>query len=126
MFGDILRKKVSMLQYASENKFATDAFWIILRDIAREDIIASIEPVDSDIAVPIYYEILCDNLDFIPAYFQQTLRSNDQERFRVINRNLFTSNAFHPDGLANQEGISAKKEINEDKKGERIIYWREQ
>jgi hypothetical protein len=50
------------------------------------------------------------------------LPSNKQKRYRVINRNLFSSNAFHADGLANHDYIEAYKEINADKKGERIVY----
>ena len=38
------------------------------------------------------------------------------------NRNVWSSNAFHPDGLAHQKGIIAYKEINENKKGSRIVY----
>ncbi len=118
MFGDVLRKNIDRLQKATKKDF-----WIILRDIAVEDIKAiKPEKVDSDNAVPIYYEILKINKEKIPIYFQERLASNDQERFRVINRNIWTSNAFHSDGLANQSGISAIKRINENKKGERIIY----
>lgn len=122
-FGDVLKRNVGQLTLASENKLANDAFWIILRDIAVQDIIA-IYPgkVDSDIAVEVYYCILCDNLTHIPAYFKEKLKSNNQERFRVINRNMWTSNAFHPDGLANQPQISAYKEINPDRKGQKIVY----
>ena len=61
-------------------------------------------------------------MGYIPDYFQETLSSNHQERFRVIIRNLFSSNAFHPDGLANQPGIYAYKEINQYKKGKRIVF----
>lgn len=123
MLGEVLKSRLSELSLASTNKLGKDAFWIILRDIAKDEIIALYpRKVDSDTIVPAYYEILSSNLDYIPEYFQEKLDSNNQERFRVINRNLFTSNAFHPDGLANQEGIIAYKEINEDKKGERIVY----
>lgn len=123
MLGDVLRKRMYQLKNASEKKTAVDAFWILLRNIAKDEILALYpSKVDSDIIVPIYYEILSSNITFIPPYFRETLKSNKQERFRVINRNLFTSNAFHPDGLANQKGIIAYKEINEDRKGERIIY----
>ena len=123
MLGEVLKSRLSELSMASTNKLGEDAFWIILRDIARDEILALYpRKVDSDTIVPVYYEILSSNLDYIPEYFQEKLYSNNQERFRVINRNLFTSNAFHPDGLANQEGIIAYKEINESKKGERIVY----
>jgi hypothetical protein len=122
-FGDYLRQHLYLLNDASTKKVGTDAFWEILKRIAVAEIL-SIYPnkVDSDTAVPIYYDILSSNIDEFPSYFSETLMSNGQERFRVINRNLFTSNAFHPDGLANQKEINAYKEINESKKGERIVY----
>lgn len=123
MFGDVLRKNIWKLANASEKKNDLDTFWIILRDIAVEDII-SVYPskVDSDTAIGVYYEILNDNEDKLPSYYVQKLPSNKQERYRVLNRNMWSSNAFHPDGLANQEGIVAYSEINESKKGERIVY----
>jgi hypothetical protein len=124
-FGDVLRKKIHLLSFASESKFGTNAFWEILKRIAVEDIYEIYpQKVDSDIAIPIYFEILQENESLLPVYFCQKLPSNHQERYRVINRNLFSSNAFHPDGLANQEGILAHKEINVDKKGYRIVYQR--
>lgn len=122
-FGDILRKKIHLLSKASTKKIGHDAFWEILKRIAVEDIIALYpQKVDSDIAIPIYYEILKEHEHLLPNHFCKLLSSNRQERYRVINRNLFSSNAFHSDGLANQNGIDAYKEINEDKKGERVIY----
>ena len=123
MLGKVLESRIHELSLATTNKLGNDAFWAILRDIAKEEII-NLYPskVDSDTIVPVYYEILSSHLDCIPEYFQVKLESNQQERFRVINRNMFTSNAFHPDGLANQEGIIAYKELNKDKKGERIVY----
>ena len=122
MLGDVLKRNLKKLKYASTKKVGNDAFWVILREIAVEEIIEHGGPIDSDTIIPLYYDILCDNLSYIPQYFQEILPSNKQERFRVIIRNLFSSNAFHPDGLANQVGIYAYKEINELKKGERIVY----
>lgn len=121
--GKVLQLRIGELKDSSENKFSPNAFWIKLRDIAKEEI-QSVYPdkVDSDIIVPIYYDILSKNLDSIPPYFRMTLPSNGQERFRVINRNMFTSNAFNPEGLAHQKGIKADKYINESKKGLRVIY----
>lgn len=122
--GDVLKRKIKMLSYATTKKVGPNAFWIILRDIAKDEIIEYGGPVDSDIIIPIYYDILCDNLTYIPDYFQEILPSNHQERFRVIIRNLFSSNSFHPDGLANQPGIYAYKETNQSKKGERVVFQR--
>lgn len=122
MLGDVLKREIHNLQYSSSKKVGPDAFWIILRNIAVEEIIEYGDPIDSDTIIPVYYEIMSQNLNFIPEYFQEVLLSNNQERYRVIIRNLFSSNAFHPDGLANQEGINAYREINEFKKGDRIVY----
>lgn len=125
MLGDVLKREIHKLKYSSVKKIGNDAFWVILWKIAVKEIIEYNGPIDSDIIIPLYYEIICKNLDNIPPYFQEILPSNKQERFRVIIRNLFSSNAFHPDGLANQHGIYAYKEINESKKGERIVYQKE-
>lgn len=122
MLGDVLRREIKSLLKASTKKTDSDAFWIILRGIAVLEIKECDFPIDSDTIIPLYYKILSSNLQYIPEYFQEKLSSNGQERFRVIIRNLFSSNAFHPDGLANQEGIYAYKEVNESKKGERIVY----
>lgn len=122
MLGDVLKREIHNLQYSSSKKVGPNAFWIILRNIAVEEIIEYGDPIDSDTIIPLYYEIMSQNLKFIPEYFQEVLPSNNQERYRVIIRNLFSSNAFHPDGLANQEGINAYREINEFKKGDRIVY----
>jgi hypothetical protein len=121
-FGDYLRTHIYLLKDASTKKVGSDAFWEILKRIAIQEIL-SVYPgrVDSDTAVPIYYQILNENENQFPSYFSEKVSSNHQERYRVINRNLWTSNAFHPDGLANQKEIFAYKEINETKKGERIV-----
>lgn len=123
MLGDVLQARIEELSSSSTRINDDNAFWKVLREIARNEIMDLFpSKVDSDIIVPIYYEILSKNSRFIPEYFKVVLKSNNQERFRVINRNLFTSNAFHPDGLANQPGIKAYKSINEFKKGCRIVY----
>lgn len=122
MIGDVLKKRIAELSNSSINKNSPNAFWIILRDIAKEEIINYGGKIDSDEIIPIYYDIMSENLKYIPSFFQQILPSNNQEKYRVLIRNLFSSNAFHSDGLANQEGIYAYKEINEYKKGERIVF----
>jgi hypothetical protein len=123
MFGDILKEKFDLLTSCSKNKNSPNTFWIVLRGIAVIDII-SVKParIDSDTAIALYYKILKDKINKIPDYYKMKLKSNNQERFRVINRNLWSSNAFHPDGLANQSGIKAYSEINESKKGSRIVF----
>lgn len=123
MIGDVLKRNLNRISTANENRTNSNALWKILRDIAKEEIIEAYpSKIDSNIIVPIYYLILKENLDYVPDFYKEKLKSNNQERFRVICRNIFSSNAFHPDGLANQEGIIAYKAINENKKGERIIF----
>ena len=71
MLGEILESRLEELSMASTNKMAEDAFWIILRNIAKDEII-NLYPrkVDSDTIVPVYYEILSSNLDYIPDFFR--------------------------------------------------------
>ncbi len=122
MLGDVLKREMHRLHYASTKKSDNNSFWVILRDIARKEILEYADFVDSDIIIPIYYSIITENSNMIPSYYLEKLPSNKQERYRVIIRNLFSSNAFHTDGLANQHGIIAYKEANEYKKGSRIVY----
>ena len=70
MIGDILRKELNQLSNASEKKVGNDAFWVILRGIARDEIISYGGKVDSDEIIPIYYDIISSNLNYIPDYFQ--------------------------------------------------------
>ena len=39
MLGDVLKREMWRLRYASEKKVGDDAFWIILRNIAVDEII---------------------------------------------------------------------------------------
>ena len=122
MLGDVLKREMAQFQYSSTKKTARNSFWVILRDIAVREIIEYGEYVDSDVIIPLYYQIMCENVENIPHYYREKLPSNNQERFRVIIRNVFSSNAFHLEGLANQAGIFAYSEINESKKGNHIVY----
>lgn len=129
MFGDCLKKKLKSGDFLKcENKKTSDkAFWVLIRDAATEDIKACCpNKVDSDKAIGVYYEILLNNMEFLPDFVCSVVPSNNQEKFRVIIRNVFTSNAFNPKGLANQAGIIATKEFNGERKGERIVFkWEE-
>lgn len=123
MFGDVLREKVYTLSTTTASKGGSNTFWARLRDIAVEDI-KSYYPnkVDSVNAIQIYFDILQHNEQYIPQELVEVLPSNGQERYRVQNRNMWSSNAFHPDGIANQPGIVATRELNETRRGERIVY----
>ena len=102
-----------------EDAFYTDVF---LCDLIKEIKANYPFKVDSDTAISVYYDILSENENFIPRYYKEKYQCNGQERYRVGNRNVWSSNAFHPDGLAHQKGIIAYKEINENKKGSGIVY----
>lgn len=122
-FGDVLKANLYKLKSCSIKKNAPNTFWKVLRDIAVKEIKANYPfKVDSDTAISVYYDILSENENFIPSYYKEKYQCNGQERYRVGNRNVWSSNAFHPDGLAHQKGIIAYKEINENKKGSRIVY----
>lgn len=121
MLGDVLKKRISELKTCSENSRSANALWKKLRDIAVEEIIAHNQQIDSDIIVPIYYEILMRNKKYIPITFLKIL-NNNQERIRVLNRNLFTSNCLHKDGLGNQKGIKVRKIVNVNRKGFRYVF----
>ena len=122
-FGDILKSNLHRFRNVTSSRSCETPFWMIIRDIAAQEILAvAPSKVDSDIAVEIFYQILKENEDMLPTYYRAKLKSNNQERFRVINRNVWTSNAFHPDGLARQNGIKAFKELNPSRKGRKIIY----
>ena len=123
MFGDVLRRKAHLLLNTSDNKYAKDSFWAVLKNIAVEDIRSCYpEKVDSSNAIAVYYSILKENTQYIPEKLLEVSPSNNQEKFRIKNRNMWSSNAFHPDGLANQPGIVAEKKMNETRRGYRIIY----
>ena len=123
MFGDILRKSMHKFEDASKNKRSENAFWKILRDIAVEEI-KNHHPqkIDSAIAIDAYYSILKKNEFLIPEYFKGIMKSNKQERYRVINRNLWSSNSSNQDGLASQPFVIANKMINEERNGYKVIY----
>ncbi|UUD37113.1 Uncharacterised protein [Mycoplasmopsis californica] len=126
MIGDVLKRELSLLLNTSKNKNAKNAFWRLIRDIAVQDIKEFAKPIDSQTLIDCYYKILNSNLSYIPSYFQETLKSNKQKRYRVILRNIFTSNANHKDGLIHQKGIEYKTEHNLVRAGKKIIYkWNE-
>lgn len=121
-FGDVLKQKIYLLKNAIKNKNSNNAFWKVLQDIIVEDIKKFNQPIDSNILIPIYYKILKNNEQYLPDFVLERLKSNNQERYRVILRNLVTSNAFHKDGLANKPNIIANKKLNKNRRGEKIIY----
>lgn len=126
MFGDVLKQKLRdglFLKTIDTKKNVEGAFWLVLRNTAIEDLKEyAPQAIDSNNAVAIYYDILSENMEFLPTFACEVLPSNKQERFRVINRNMFTSNAFHKEGIANQPNISPTVENNDDRKGARIKY----
>lgn len=126
MFGDILEKNIYRFKNASSKKNSKDAFWIILRDIAIEELKEySPNEIDSGYATEIYYKILNKHETYLPEHFKEKIKSNNQERYRVINRNLWSSNNNNSNGLCKQPGVCAKSKMNEDKSGYKTVYsWR--
>jgi hypothetical protein len=122
-FGDYLKLNLNQLKSSETKKSSKYSFWYLVKGFAHTDIINILpNSVDSDIAIAIYYSILKENEAFIPKHFKEKLKSNKQERYRVIVRNIFSSNAFHREGLGNMPGIEAKKELNLYKKGYKIVF----
>lgn len=124
-FGDNLKKKLHNGDFLNcENKKSSPkSLWITLRDTACEDLkSASPQKIDSDVATRIYYNILKDNEEYLPDWACKELSSNGQPKYRVANRNVFSSNAFHQRGLANQPGISAVSMKNTERKGNKIVF----
>lgn len=110
MFGDILKKNLYKLKEANKKNF-----YKILIDLACEDLKKHKQPVSSDVGTKIYYKILKENKHYILNYFHEKLK-NGQERFRVINRNIWSSNSKNKNGLTN------RKNIHSEKKGKTLIY----
>lgn len=123
MFGKILEKNIYKLKIASPKKSSKNAFWKILIEIAVEELKEySPKKIDSGYATEIYYEILKKNESYLPNHFKEKMKSNNQERYRVINRNIWSSNNHNPNGLSNQPGVSAIRKMNEEKHGYKTVY----
>lgn len=126
MLGDVLKRRVSELKDTTDSKGGNNPFWKKLRDIAREEILdLAPSKVDSNRIIPVYYKILSQNLDCLPEGMKRTIPSNNQERYRVAIRNLFSTNVNnyrHPEGLANQPGIKAYQVYNSDRRGKKTVY----
>ncbi len=126
MFGDILEKNIYKLKNSSSKKNSENAFWRILKEIAIEELKEySPKEIDSSCAIEIYYKILKKNESYLPDYFKEKNKSNNQERYRVANRNVWTSNSRNKNGLSDQRCILAIRKMNEEKCGYKTIYsWR--
>ena len=125
MVGDILEKRIKEISFASDGSGEKGGkkLWQILKNIALEELKnAAPGRVSSNDIIPIYYRIVFENQNLLPNYCRERLPSNKQERYRVIIRNLFVTNAFHQDGLASCKEIRAVKVVNESRRGCRVIY----
>ena len=125
MIGDVLKKRIKELSQAIDGSGIKQGrkLWQILKDIAIEEIMfLSPDRVSSSDIIPIYYSIIRENQNILSPYNREILPSNGQERFRVVVRNLFVTNAFHQDGLANYRSIKANRVVNSDRRGCRIVY----
>ncbi len=125
MIGDVLKRRICEVSDAKGGRGIKDGkkLWQILKDIAIEEIrLLSNERISSNDIIPVYYQILKENQNMLSPYYIEVLPSNKQERFRVVIRNLFVTNAFHVDGLANVKGIKAVRVVNSNRRGCRVIY----
>lgn len=123
MIGDVLKKNLDKVQNSIDARRGHNAFCEVIKRIAIEEINALYpEKVDSDVIVEIYYKILLENIECVPISMRNLSSSNDQYRFRISVRNIFTSNASHANGLANCPYLKVVKIVNEDRKGRRYSY----
>ena len=123
MLGDILISRLDEIKKSEDSPRGTNAFCEVIKRIAVDEINALYpEKVDSDVIVEVYYEILLKNIDKIPPTMTSLAPSDKQYRFRISVRNVFTSNAFHSNGLANHPRLKAIKVVNDERKGRRYTY----
>lgn len=121
MFGDVLHKRIKELSKTKDTtQQVMSSFWYCLRDIILEEIKNCDTDVKSDEAIRTYYNILKANEKYLPSSVKKKLPSNNQEKYRVCNRNLWSSNAWHPVGLENE--IATTLVLNIDRKGYCRIY----
>ena len=122
MLGDVLKRRINLLSKSSVNRNDKNAFWKEIKDIAIEEICELNASVDSNVIISVYYKILKENENQIPQWYKEKIKSNGQETYRVITRNIFSSNAFHNNGIAKSKMLEAKKIINSDRRGYKIVY----
>lgn len=90
-------------------------FYIFLKECFICDLILNYNKTNanhiywSNEIIPIYYEILKENETFLP---EETLEINDstqQKKYRIINRNIFSSNSDNKNGLQNRRELECKR-----------------
>lgn len=122
MFGDVLKSRITEL---SDTQFSRrkdmSSFWFCLQDIIINEINNYNGKIDSNLAIEIYYNILKSNEHLLPDFAKCRL-NNGQERYRVCNRNLWSSNAWHATGLEGVSTITTTLSINIDRKGNKRTY----
>lgn len=123
MFGDVLKRRLPELKDTIDSKKEIpNAYWVVFRDIIIEELKEYGNWVDSDIAIETYYYILNSNESFIPDFKKKILKSNGQESYRVCNRNMWSSNAWHRTGLESIVAIKSVQEPNYKRKGNKRLY----
>ena len=84
MLGDVLRSRLDELKCSSIRPSDKNSFWIVLRNIARDEILAMYpNKVDSDTIIPIYYDILSQNIDYVPLELRRVLPSNNRSHIEL-------------------------------------------
>lgn len=123
MVGDVLKNNLDKIKKSNDARHGNDAFCEVIKRIAIEEINALYpKKVDSDVIIEIYYKILLENIECVPLSMRKNVPSSKQHRFRIAIRNIFTSNAYHSNGLANSPYLKAVKKVNENRKGRRYSY----
>ncbi len=123
MLGDILISRLNEVKQSKDKRSGNDAFCEVIKRIAIDEINAIYpKKIDSDIIVEVYYNILLNNLDYIPASLKKLSPSNGQYRFRIAVRNIFTSNSDHSNGLSNNSKLHTVKIVNDARKGKHYTY----
>lgn len=123
MIGDVLKERLNEVRHSEDKRKGDSSFCEVIKRIAVEEINELYpERIDSDVIIEVYYKILSQHKDYIPTSLLEITPSNGQERFRNAVRNIFTSNAYHTNGLANNPNLKVVKVVNENRKGRRYSY----
>ena len=91
MLGDVLKERLWEIKKSIDSPRGYWAFCEVIKRIAIDEINALYpEEVDSDVIVEVYYHILRQNTNCIPPTMLQLSPSDNQERYRISVRNVFT------------------------------------
>ena len=81
------------------------------------------EVISNDV-IPLYFDILKNNEGKLNEQLTKELKSNNQKRYRVIIRNIFTSNSENTEGLQNRVELAASRTSNPTRKNQISISYK--